>query len=73
MEHGGHGDGSECDIINHGELPAARIPGISVSQTVKGCERPRVWGGGGAVGGVSGGQGGGGLSEHNWHKGSECR
>lgn len=39
--------GSECDIINHGELPAAWIPGISVSQTVKGCERPRVWGGGG--------------------------
>lgn len=39
--------GSECDIINHGELPSAWISGISVSQTVKGCEGPRVWGVGG--------------------------
>lgn len=62
--------GSECDIINHGGLPAAWMPGISVSQTVKGCERPRVWGVGEGPGqgegrGLEEGEG---LSEHNWHQ-----
>ena len=42
-ERSGHRNGSACDIINHGELPSAWI---SVSQTVKGWERPMVgWGG----------------------------
>lgn len=39
-ERSGHRNGSVCDIINHRELPSAWISGISVSQTLKGWERP---------------------------------
>lgn len=60
-EHGGHGSGSECDIINHRELPSAWISGISVSQTVEGLgEAEGLWWGGGVER----------LSKHNWHKSS---
>lgn len=44
--------GSECDIINHEELPPAGIAGISVSRTVKG----RRGGGRDARGGRVGGR-----------------